>query len=241
MTAFLAILGSIWGVVSKVLAAVPWQVWLCLGIFLAGGWVFSGGSCRDFMCHRTPRPPRPPRVHETVGSVLSVEDANHLTIQVSGPLGRRKWPVSVTIDDVVVSVGNASGMALTASLCPLDSIVKVKTETARIFGDEGKDVKCSACNGTGKTRAPKEWVKSHPSDTGDFTCWACGGSGSMTEYRLDKTTELEAARPLVGQVFASTGQDVGLELIKAGLATCGPDASDEYRIAEKQAKKHKGT
>jgi hypothetical protein len=55
-----AILSTIGSAISAVIKVVPWQAWACLAIFLFGGWVFYGGSCRDFACSRT-RPPKPTR------------------------------------------------------------------------------------------------------------------------------------------------------------------------------------
>jgi hypothetical protein len=63
LTTILAILSSAWSVLSKIISAIPWQVWAALAIFLFGGWVFYGGSCRDFACHRT-RPVRPEKWEE---------------------------------------------------------------------------------------------------------------------------------------------------------------------------------
>jgi hypothetical protein len=189
---FLAILSAVWNVICKVIAAIPWQVWVLLVAFLFGGWVFHGGSCKDFACHRTPRPPRPPRIHKTVGAVLSVESANSMTITVSGPLGRRKWPLQVTVADVVVPVEDTAGKALAASLCPVGSIVTVQTESSHLFGADPLD---------------------------DETYGARG--------------------PLVGEVTAASGQDVGLELITAGWADAGQDASAAYLAARNKARNAK--
>ena len=47
----------------------------------------------------------------------------------------------------------------------------------------------------------------------------------------------EARCPLTGAVTGPSGADVGLELVKAGLATCSSDAPKEYQAAEKTAKR----
>jgi hypothetical protein len=78
----MAILSSICSVIAKIIAAIPWQVWAALVIFLFGGWVFYGGSCRDFCCSRT-RPPRPEKWDEL--QVSSVDTG--ATIKCKG--GRR--------------------------------------------------------------------------------------------------------------------------------------------------------
>jgi hypothetical protein len=132
------------------------------------------------------REPRPPRIHATVGTVRSVEAANHITIAV----GRRQKAIQATADDVVVSLSDTAGMALTESLCPVGSSVTLLEERPRrILGD--------AANG-----------------------------------------EVEAAGPACGEIKCSTGADLALALIEAGLGRASADAPQSYRDAEKAAKKN---
>lgn len=207
MAAFLAVLSSIWAVVSKVLAAIPWQVWVCLGIFLAGGWVFHGGSCRDFACSKQPRPPRPARIVDNYCTVVEVLAANRIMVEHPiGPLKRRTTQEEATIDDVVIPAGDTAGLALTASLCPVGSKINIRTEVQR-------------------------WLRS------DAPASRLDGVAPESEVQSESEPEPLARGPLIGQVFASNGADVGLELIKAACATAGPSAPPEYIAAEKAAKK----
>lgn len=94
MTTILAILAGLKTFASSALAVaakIPWQVWACVAIFLAGGYVFHGGSCRDFACRRTPQP------HPIVSEWRDVvEVPNGATIEVkAGLLGRRTATIAL--------------------------------------------------------------------------------------------------------------------------------------------------
>ena len=71
LTGIMAILSAICSVIAKIIAFVPWWAWVCIVIFFLGGWVFYGGSCRDFACskHRDPKPIKWQEL--TVSSVLT--------------------------------------------------------------------------------------------------------------------------------------------------------------------------
>ena len=58
LTGIMAILTAIGNVIAKIIAFIPWWLWVCIAIFFLGGWVFYGGSCRDFACskHHDPKP-----------------------------------------------------------------------------------------------------------------------------------------------------------------------------------------
>jgi endonuclease YncB( thermonuclease family) len=71
LTAISAILAAIADKIAAAVKFIPWWVWVSIAIFLFGGWVFHGGSCRDFACSRTPKP-RPIKWSEyTVSKVVT--------------------------------------------------------------------------------------------------------------------------------------------------------------------------
>lgn len=71
LAAISVILSAIADKIAAFVKFVPWWVWVSIAIFLFGGWVFHGGSCRDFACSRTPKP-RPIKWSEyTVSKVIT--------------------------------------------------------------------------------------------------------------------------------------------------------------------------
>jgi hypothetical protein len=107
LTGLMAILNAVCAAAAATIKAVPWWLWVGLAIFLAGGWVFHGGSCRDFACKRTPRPPRPARTYVETGVIESVEAANRFTISQ----GRRPVKRAVTVQ-YIVDGGDQAGADL---------------------------------------------------------------------------------------------------------------------------------
>ena len=57
-SALLAILGSVFSAIWGILAKLPWQLYVAIGLVLLGGWIFHGGSCREFACKRPDKPPK---------------------------------------------------------------------------------------------------------------------------------------------------------------------------------------
>jgi endonuclease YncB( thermonuclease family) len=53
--------------------------------------------------------------------------------------------------------------------------------------------------------------------------------------RLESTERPMGAKPLVGQVFGSTGKDLAIAQLQAGLATCETGATKAQQAAQKQA------
>lgn len=157
LAGLLAILSSIFGAIFSFLGNLiswaaktfPWWVWVSLIVAIIvfyygvkAGYDWAGGqgglgcscrSCRQFVCNKQPRPPRPERTHTVSGSVVSVSAANAFVLS-QGPRRQR----TVTIRWCIVTDAIA-GQALTASLLPEGSQVRVEALGGRIMGAEEEE------------------------------------------------------------------------------------------------------
>jgi hypothetical protein len=75
--AIFGILKAASSAVFGILAKLPWQVWVCVGLVLSGGWLFNGGTLRDFCCTRM-HVAKEPKAREY--KVLGVPDGSHLLL-----------------------------------------------------------------------------------------------------------------------------------------------------------------
>lgn len=117
-------LSAAWGFLTK----LPWQLYACVGLVLLGGWIFHGGSCREFLCSRD-RTPRPPRIITYTGTVVSIEAANRFTLAT----GRRQRN-PVTIQHIVTSRGPEA----LAGLLAVGDQVAVQSTRSRLLGSEAE-------------------------------------------------------------------------------------------------------
>ena len=209
MGAILAILGSVWTILAKVVAAIPYQVWLCLGLILLGGWMFHGGSCRSFMCSKPVKPPRP--ISDTY-DVVSVPTG--ASIRVAYGLKGRREAVVALASIQAPSTGEAAEASRSALEASAGATVRIEWSRGLLRGTAS-----DADPLTGQRRLEPEKV---PEQT---TAETTGQDG------------LEARPPDVGVVFGESGADLAFEQIKAGHAQCLPGASKEYLAAEKSAKR----
>jgi hypothetical protein len=155
----MAIFGAIFNVIAKIVAAIPWQVWACLAIFLFGGWVFYGGSCRDFACSKR-HEPKKTKWQEL--KVISALTGTSLECSM-GSRGRRTKTVNLSF---VAAPSNDLADASRSSLERLaGNVVRVPYEglfkkplvnpikPVSATHDEPKEietVKCDICKGTGE-------------------------------------------------------------------------------------------
>jgi len=213
-----AIFGVLSAVFSAVASAAAWIFktmpplgWVLLAVLLIGLYlghgctgVPGGCTCRDFFCRRTPRPPRPERTHTVSGKVVSVEATNRFTIQD----GRRQRPVTIRW---VVVTDAVAGQALTAQLLLVGSSVSIEALGGRIMGDAETQPGLRRQEGEAESEQPTAETTDSP-----------GQEEELAEGR----------GPIVGTVQNANGQDVGLSLVTAGLATCQDDAPSNYKAAE---------
>ena len=159
-TAISAIFGAIFSVIAKIIAVIPWWVYVCLAIFLLGGMVFHGGSCRDFMCSKTPRVKTIKWDEFNVSEVITGASIECK----SGIRGRRTKSVNlagiVAPSDERAEESRASLERLAGNFIrvPYQGRNPQKVED----GTELVKIKCEDCNGTGKTM-----------DDCDIRCFFC--------------------------------------------------------------------
>ena len=146
-----AILGAIGNVIASIIKVIPWQAWACLAIFLFGGWVFYGGSCRDFCCSRKPRP-RPDKWVELV--VSSVKTG--ASLECSNARGRRAKSISLSF-----IVAPSDGTLAEQSRISLERLagnfvrikyqgILVRTTDDDLVENKKTKTKCCECNGSSK-------------------------------------------------------------------------------------------
>lgn len=229
MTVFLTI---VWSILSKigsflgaVISKVPWQVWAFLAAFLLGGWVFYGGSCRDFACSKT-KVPRPIKVITDEYKV--VKALNGITLEVSTG---RKRTTTVTLANVVSpsssKLAEDSKLSLEKAAGPTIKITHQKS--GLIFKGEAI---CPECDGSGNNQYDET-----------VECWACSGSKVLKESLDVETREIVESRgPKIGVVFGSNGECLQIVQLTKGMVKLQVGAKDipkEWLDAEKQARKLK--
>lgn len=160
LTGIMAILSAICSVIAKIIAFVPWWAWVCIVIFFLGGWVFYGGSCRDFACskHRDPKPIKWQEL--TVSSVLTGASLECS----SGIRGRRTKTVNLSFiaapsesplaDESKSSLARLAGNVVRVPYegllkRPVVNPPKPVSATTDSKPEELKQVKCDLCGGTG--------------------------------------------------------------------------------------------
>jgi hypothetical protein len=176
----MAIFSAIFSVIAKIISFIPWWFWVCLAIFLLGGWVFHGGSCRDFACSRH-REPKPTKWAEyTVTSALT---GTSLEARI-GARGRRTKSINLAYvaapsNEPLAEESRASLERLAGNFVrvPYSGIRKipvkpvaaepvkaepVKAAPVKTEEEKPKLVKCDECGGTGKI-----------SDTCEVNCFFC--------------------------------------------------------------------
>jgi hypothetical protein len=170
LTGIMAIFGAIFNVIAKIVAAIPWQIWVCLAIFLFGGWVFSGGSCHEFACGKRHEPKIKWQELKVVGALTGT------SLECS--LGSRGRRTKIVYLSFVAAPSNDLTEESRLSLeCLAGNIVRVPYEglfkkplvnpikPVSATPDEPKKietVKCDACRGTGEI-----W------DTCTIICYFC--------------------------------------------------------------------
>ena len=177
----MAIFSAIFNVIAKIISFIPWWLWVCLIIFLLGGWVFHGGSCRDFIFdkHRDPKPTKWSE-YTVSGAITGTSLEGRI-----GARGRRTRSINLAYvaapsNDPLAEESRASLERLAGSFVrvPYTGIRKipvkpvtaepVRSEPVKI--EEPKLVKCNECNGTGKI-----------SDTCEIGCFFCQGDSKCNE------------------------------------------------------------
>jgi hypothetical protein len=155
----MAVLGSVFGVIVKIMAAIPWQVWACLALILFGGWIFHGGSCRDFACSKH-RDPLPIKWQEL--KVVSALTGTSLECGL-GSRGRRTKTVNLSYvaapsgDLADESRSSLERLAGNVVRIPYQGLIKrpailpkpVSATTDSEYTEPEK-IKCDLCDGTGK-------------------------------------------------------------------------------------------
>jgi len=230
--------GSIFAIVTDLLKKMPPWGWLVIACILMGLWishgnqqeVSDGGGC-GCGCRRRVRPPKPPEGDRY--DVINVESAVAIKVK-AGMLKRQTGTV------ILAGIEGPSDLALAQQA--KEHMVDLVGTWIMVEGNlhfnsaEMDDVEgpCKACNGTGKTAAPAEWIQFHPEDGGkEFECWACNG---------DKTMITVAARKAVirGTVYGGTsGVCLQRRLLELGFARTTSDVKipEDWADAEKEAKK----
>lgn len=230
MAGFIAIIGAVFsaicsavaGVIRWWAATVPWYVTLGLaaGIALFGWGYHAGGgstggmgcSCRELMCgKRQPRPPRPERTHQEAGTIGAWISPVQFTLVQPAKIGKRTIERPCTLR-YVASDASPAAMTLSEQLAPVGSQVSVEALGGRILG-------------------------AAPETTGETTD-APGRDATPEEVKMWEQS-VEARGPIVGVVTNANGQDCGLALVSAGLATVGPEAPVQYQAAMHAAAKRK--
>jgi hypothetical protein len=186
LAGIMAVLGAIFSVVAKIIAVIPWWLWLCIVAFFLGGLIFYGGSCRDFCCKKTPKP-RPEKWDE----LTVVKATTGVTLECNtGARGRRTKTVSL---QYVASPSNspldeqsraslerlAGAFVRTRHQGILRPAVDdmVKPVSAVPEEEEWREVKCDGCGGSGKISNICEvncfFCQKNPA------CIDCGGAGKL--------------------------------------------------------------
>jgi hypothetical protein len=209
-TAISAILGAIGNVLASIIKVIPWQVWACLVIFLFGGWVFYGGSCRDFACGPRRKDIRDVKWDEL--TVISTPTGASLECKV-GNRGKRTKTVSLTYivapsNGVLAEESRASLERLSGSLIRIPYQGMIRKDPV---------VKSAPTASDAKVMSGEQIVEgSIPTESG----------------------QLEA-RIIVGMIYNSYGQCLNTEQVRLGMAELSPDAPKSWQAFESEAKKKK--
>jgi hypothetical protein len=219
-TGIMAVLSSICSVIAKIIAAIPWQVWACLIIFLFGGWVFHGGSCRDFACSKY-REPKPLKWQElTVSSALT---GTSLECR-AGTRGRRTRTINLSFiaapsnaplsDESRSSLERLAGNVIRIPFQglfkkPLVNPIK-PVSAAPGESSEQETVKCDVCDGTGKIL--NSCIVACYFCQKDPQCHECNGIGKL-KLSYDIVDQCEAA------ILSHVGDD-GCEACQKLNAPC---------------------
>ena len=156
LAGIMAVFNAIAGVVAKIISFIPWWLWVCLGLILFGGWLFHGGSCRDFCCRRTPSP-RPEKWDQLKVSKATTGATLECT---TGRRDRRTRTVSLSH---IAAPSNELAEQSRASLERLaGSFIRVRHQglfrpaldnegkPVSAKPGEAKEIKCPECGGSGK-------------------------------------------------------------------------------------------
>jgi hypothetical protein len=200
LAGIMAILSSICSVIAKIIAAIPWQVWAALAIFLFGGWVFYGGSCRDFCCSRT----RPPRQEKWDELQVSSVDTGATFKYRDGRRGKRIKTVTLA------HIAAPSDIWAESSRVSLE---KLAGSTVRI--------------------QKHGLFRSTPDDAED----ALKGTPKGGDV-LEGISEPLESKMMVEIVYNMNGQCLNTEQVRLGMAKLLPDAPEDWKKYEDEAKKN---
>jgi hypothetical protein len=182
-TGIMAIFSAVFNVIAKIISYVPWWLWVCLGIFLLGGWVFHGGSCRDFACSRTPTP-KPIKWAEYTVSKATTGASLECRMGIRGKRVR-----SINLIYIAAPANGALAEQSRVSLerlagnfvrVPYQGLFKKNPQTKPVSDAPDKAenlVKCDDCGGIGKISDTCEincFFCQHDSECDD-----CGGTGKI--------------------------------------------------------------
>ena len=187
LAGIMAIFSAIANVIAKIISFIPWWLWVCIAIFFFGGWVFYGGSCRDFCCHHTPRP-RPEKWDQlTVTKAITGASLDC----GGGRRGRREKSVNLAhiaapADEPLAEQSRASLERLAGNFVrvrhqgllrpALDDKGKPVEATPGIKPEE-KEVNCEECDGTGQVS--NMCTINCLLCQGDPACPFCHGTGKL--------------------------------------------------------------
>jgi endonuclease YncB( thermonuclease family) len=221
LSAILAVFGTLWAAICKILAGVPSGAWMILIAIGFGVWLGWGG-CTGCSCRR-PRPPRPPK--EWQCDVVSVPTGASIEV-TAGLLGRKTHTIALAYIAAPTAQPWADDSA--ASLADL----------------AGKTIRVVEVNAGKQYDSYYGWTQAHLKHCKECKWnWFegayehhCPESAAMEDVYSEPP---EARVPVVGICYGESGAELGLAQVEAGLAKCQSGAPQSYCDSQNAARKAK--